>query len=100
VETVTARARARLGTLTSQAVYEMLRGFAEAGLVRRFTPPTGAVLFELDTSVHDHAACTSCGRVDNVPRRSRRAPGAWEIHEQIMVGLCPACRAEPAQPQQ
>ena len=82
VETLTARARARLGTLSSQAVYEMLQRFVEVELVRRFHPPTGPIVFELDMDAHDHAVCTACGRIENVPATSRRPP---------VPRTCPVC---------
>ncbi|WP_246467975.1 Fur family transcriptional regulator [Allocatelliglobosispora scoriae] len=93
VETLTARARERLGTLSSQAVYEMLQRFVEVELVRRFHPPTGPIVFELDMDAHDHAVCTACGRIENVPATSRRppTPPGWSVRETVHIGTCPAC---------
>lgn len=93
VETLTARARVRLGTLSSQAVYEMLNRFIEVEIVRRVPLPFGPVLYETDMTVHDHVVCKRCRRVENVPATTRRAPvpPGWSVSETIYVATCPAC---------
>ncbi|WP_045306135.1 Fur family transcriptional regulator [Saccharothrix sp. ST-888] len=103
VESITEAARTRLGTLTSQAVYEMLRHFMETGLVRKFERPGRPAVFELSTGEHQHALCTRCGRVTNVeaeiPAPPRKGLRGWRIEETelVFLGECPDCRkAGPA----
>lgn len=98
VEAITAAARARLGTLTSQAVYEMLRHFLETGLATKFERPGWPAVFEVVGEPHQHAMCVDCGRVDNVESTSPPTPRKalkgwkWDAIEVIFRGLCPDCR--------
>ncbi|MGW7429063.1 Fur family transcriptional regulator [Streptomyces sp. NPDC054861] len=97
VEAITATARERLGTLTSQAVYEMLRHFQETGLVAKFDRPGMPAVFEIAGAPHQHALCVHCGRVENVdtpaPRPPRGALPRWRTDDAEIVfkGLCPDC---------
>ncbi|MFC5719483.1 Fur family transcriptional regulator [Streptomyces gamaensis] len=98
VEAITAAARERLGTLTSQAVYEMLRHFLEAGLARRFDRPGRPAVFEAAGEPHQHALCEGCGRVAAVgaqaPPVPREGVDGWRLDgaEVVFRGLCPDCR--------
>ncbi|MFF8607845.1 Fur family transcriptional regulator [Streptomyces sp. NPDC015346] len=102
VEAITATARERLGTLTSQAVYEMLRHFQETGLVSKFDRPGLPAVFEISGPPHQHALCVRCGRVENVaadaPEPPRRGLSGWSMSEAEIVfkGLCPDCAREAA----
>ncbi|MDH6223959.1 MULTISPECIES: Fur family transcriptional regulator [Streptomyces] len=99
VEDLTAAARERLGTLTSQAVYEMLRHFLETGLVTKFERPGRPAVFELSGQPHQHALCVNCGRVENVAHKAPVLPGNhlrdWQVKDADIVfkGLCPDCRS-------
>ena len=99
VEAITTTARERLGTLTSQAVYEMLRHFQETGLVGEFDRPGLPAVFEISGPPHQHALCTVCGRVENVaavaPAPPKGALPEWRVEgaEVVFKGLCPDCRA-------
>ncbi|MFI8993336.1 Fur family transcriptional regulator [Streptomyces sp. NPDC053542] len=98
VEAITAAARDRLGTLTSQAVYDMLRHFLDTGLVTKFERPGFPAVFEIAEKRHHHALCTGCGRVENVeyedPVPPEKGLRGWRMNdtEIIMKGLCPDCR--------
>ncbi|MFF0162273.1 Fur family transcriptional regulator [Streptomyces sp. NPDC005263] len=98
VEGLTAAARERLGTLTSQAVYEMLRHFLETGLVTKFDRPGWPAVFEISGTPHQHAMCTNCGRVENTvheaPAPPKKGLTGWHMHgtDIIFRGLCPDCR--------
>lgn len=100
VEAITATARERLGTLTSQAVYEMLRHFQETGLVSKFDRPGLPAVFEISGAPHQHALCVRCGRVENVdapaPKPPRGALTDWLMSdaEVVFKGLCPECRSD------
>ncbi|MFP8906396.1 MULTISPECIES: Fur family transcriptional regulator [Streptomyces] len=98
VEEITSTARERLGTLTSQAVYEMLKHFLDTGLVTKFDRPGLPAVFELASEPHHHALCTRCGRVANVdvqaPTPSRKGLHGWHVMgaELVFKGECPDCR--------
>ncbi|MFD3874964.1 Fur family transcriptional regulator [Streptomyces sp. NPDC058623] len=97
VESITATARERLGTLTSQAVYEMLRHFLETGLATKFDRPGLPAVFEVSGPPHQHALCLRCGRVENVrvevPKPTGGELRTWRMDdaEVIFKGLCPDC---------
>ncbi|MDA5279428.1 transcriptional repressor [Streptomyces sp. Isolate_45] len=97
VESITATARERLGTLTSQAVYEMLRHFLETGLATKFDRPGLPAVFEVSGPPHQHALCLRCGRVENVrvevPKPAGGELRSWRMDdaEVIFKGLCPDC---------
>ncbi|MFF0432817.1 Fur family transcriptional regulator [Streptomyces sp. NPDC004327] len=100
VEAITATARERLGTLTSQAVYEMLRHFQETGLVSKFDRPGLPAVFEISGPRHQHALCLHCGRVENVAQAAPAPPAGslpkWRMSdaEVVFKGLCPDCDEE------
>ncbi|MFI5620278.1 Fur family transcriptional regulator [Streptomyces sp. NPDC051567] len=97
VEAITTTARERLGTLTSQAVYEMLRHFLETGLATKFDRPGLPAVFEISGAPHQHALCLRCGRVENVETVAPEPIGAglseWRMGqaEVVFKGLCPNC---------
>ncbi|MCX4729128.1 Fur family transcriptional regulator [Streptomyces sp. NBC_01306] len=99
VETLAVAAREKLGALTSQAVYEMLRHFLETGLVTKFDRPGLPAVFEIAGTPHHHALCSLCGRVDNVTSAPLKKPGndlsGWDVHgsEIVFKGICPDCSA-------
>ncbi|MFF9194891.1 Fur family transcriptional regulator [Streptomyces sp. NPDC014779] len=101
VEAITATARERLGTLTSQAVYEMLRHFQETGLVSKFDRPGLPAVFEISGPPHQHALCLRCGRVANVTATAPAPPCGslpdWRVSdaEVVFKGVCPDCHATP-----
>ncbi|MFF3019520.1 Fur family transcriptional regulator [Streptomyces sp. NPDC057939] len=101
VESITAAARERLGTLTSQAVYEMLRHFLETGLATKFDRPGLPAVFEVSGPPHQHALCLRCGRVENVRVEAPKPAGgelrSWRMDdaEVIFKGLCPDCLSLP-----
>ena len=67
VESIAAAARSQLGSLSTQAVYEILRAFAAAGLVRRIEPAGYPALFEARAGDnHHHLVCRSCGTIRDV----------------------------------
>jgi Fur family ferric uptake transcriptional regulator len=75
VETVRSAVHEQLGGVSTQAVYDVLRAFTVAGLVRRIEPAGSPALFE--TRVHDnhhHVVCRGCGAVADVDCVVGRAP--------------------------
>lgn len=105
-ETIAAAARERLGTLSTQAVYDNLHLLVGAGLVRRIEPAGSAALFEIQTGDnHHHLVCRTCGTTHDVDCVVGAAPCLQpsESHgfvldeaEVVFWGLCPSCQENPA----
>lgn len=95
-----------LGRVSTQAVYDVLRTFTEAGLVRRIEPAGSPALFEVRVGDnHHHAVCRSCGSVADVDCALGARPclevvddHGYLIDEAEVTywGTCPACRNENA----
>ena len=101
-ETLLAVVRARLGSVSHQAVYDVLRALTDAGLVRRIQPAGSVARSEARVGDnHHHLVCRSCGTVRDVDcavgEPSCLTPsddGGFAIDEAEVVywGRCPACR--------
>jgi Fur family transcriptional regulator, stress-responsive regulator len=101
-ETLLAATRARLESVSHQAVYDVLRVLTDAGLVRRFQPAGSVARYEARVGDnHHHLVCRSCGTVRDVDCAVGETPcltashdGGFEIDQAEVVywGLCPACR--------
>jgi Fur family transcriptional regulator, stress-responsive regulator len=89
--------REDLGSVSTQALYDVLTALSVARLVRRVeTGPRAR--FELRGHDHDHVVCRGCGAVADVerdgsaPRRFPRVHGfSVEESEVLHWGLCPSC---------
>jgi Fur family ferric uptake transcriptional regulator len=102
-ETLMAATRARLGSVSHQAVYDVLRALTDAGLVRRFQPAGSVARYEARVGDnHHHLVCRSCGRVSDVDCAVGETPcltasdaAGFVIDEAEVVywGLCPACQS-------
>ncbi|HWE10311.1 MAG TPA: Fur family transcriptional regulator [Solirubrobacteraceae bacterium] len=102
-EAIGAGARARIGTLSTQAVYDTLHTLTRAGLLRRIEPAGSPARFETRVADnHHHIVCRSCGVVRDIDCTIGRAPcllpgdaGGFVIDEAEVTfwGLCPDCRA-------
>jgi Fur family transcriptional regulator, stress-responsive regulator len=100
-EQIAALARARLGTLSMQAAYDILGAFAEADIVRRIAPAGGPVLYETRVGDnHHHLVCRRCGAVQDTdcvvgeaPCMQPSDPAGYHVDEAEVVfwGLCPEC---------
>jgi Fe2+ or Zn2+ uptake regulation protein len=100
---VTAAVRERIGTLSTQAGYQMLDALVAAGLVRCIELPGGPSRYErLVGDNHHHLVCRSCGAVVDSGCPVRHAPcvepddpHGFEVYETEIVfwGVCPACLA-------
>lgn len=86
-DAVAAGVRDDLGSLSTQAVYDVLKVCARAGLLRR---------------VEHHLVCRGCGRTEDVdptvgvlPRLDRSSSSGYAVDgaEVVFRGLCPDCRA-------
>ncbi|MGY1715513.1 Fur family transcriptional regulator [Geodermatophilus sp. SYSU D01106] len=66
-ETLIAAARARLGAVSHQAVYDVLAVLTERGLVRRIQPQGSLARYEARVGDdHHHLVCRSCGAITDV----------------------------------
>jgi Fe2+ or Zn2+ uptake regulation protein len=105
-ETLIAAARARLGAVSHQAVYDVLRVLTDTGLVRRIQPPGSVARYEARIrDNHHHLVCRSCGSITDVDCASGAAPCltpaddlGFVIDEAEVVywGRCPSCAADPS----
>jgi Fur family transcriptional regulator, stress-responsive regulator len=107
VDTLTAKVRARLGSVSTQAVYDVLRALTDAELVRRIEPAGSPARFEARVSDnHHHVVCRRCGAVGDVDCATGSAPclEASDTHgyaideaEVTYWGICPACQQHAPQ---
>lgn len=100
-DTVRARVRERLGSVSTQAIYDVLNALTEVGLLRRIEPAGSPGRYELARADnHHHLVCRECGDVVDVACAVGAAPclHASEDHgfaidtaEVIYWGTCPSC---------
>ena len=96
-------ARAALGRVSPQAVYDVLRVFTATGLVRCIHPSGSVARYESRVGDnHHHLVCRSCGEIVDVDCAVGEAPclttdqhHGYAIDEAEVVywGLCPRCSA-------
>jgi Fur family ferric uptake transcriptional regulator len=96
-------ARARLGVLSHQAVYDVLSALVATGLVRRIQPQGSDARYEARVGDnHHHVVCRDCGAVADVDCTTGAAPcltpsadAGFVIDEAEVVfwGRCPTCAA-------
>jgi len=94
-------ARAELGDVSTQAVYDVLRALTDARLVRRIQPAGSTARYESRVGDnHHHVACRSCGAIADVDCATGLTPclTASDDHgfaideaEVVYWGLCPEC---------
>ncbi|GIV62186.1 MAG: transcriptional repressor [Rhodothermaceae bacterium] len=99
-------ARAELGAISRQAIYDALNTLAEKGLIRRIQPMGSPARYEDRVGDnHHHLICRVCGRVVDVDCAVGPAPcltpsddQGYEIDEAEVIywGRCPACQAAPS----
>ncbi|ACZ00321.1 Fur family transcriptional regulator [Thermomonospora curvata] len=101
-EAVAERVRQRVGTVSTQAVYEALHALTKAGLLRRIEPAGSPARYEGRIGDnHHHLVCRRCGAITDVDCAVGRAPclepsadAGYQIDEAEVIywGLCPSCR--------
>lgn len=102
VDTIAGAARGRLGSVSQQAVYDVLRSLTDAGLLRRVEPAGSPARYEIQTGDnHHHLVCRDCGAITDVPCGTGRPPcltpptGTGFVVDEAEVtfwGICPNCR--------
>lgn len=106
MEDITRRVRARLETVSTQAVYDVLGALARAGLARRLEPAGSPARFEARVGDnHHHLVCRGCGVIADIDCAVGETPcldpgigHGFEVDEAEVTfwGLCPACQAQRA----
>ncbi|MEO9176593.1 MAG: Fur family transcriptional regulator [Gaiellales bacterium] len=101
VDEVAERARARIGALSTQAVYDIMRALHGVGIVRRIAPAGSPALFETRVGDnHHHLVCRDCGKMVDVDCVTGDPPcvlpasaAGFEIDEAEITfwGRCPDC---------
>jgi Fur family transcriptional regulator, stress-responsive regulator len=94
--------RDRIGTISTQAVYDVLGSLTRAGLVRRIEPAGSSARYETRVGDnHHHVVCRSCGTITDVDCVVGEAPclspanaGGFVVDEAEVTfwGLCPTCQ--------
>ncbi|MGY1640564.1 Fur family transcriptional regulator [Geodermatophilus sp. SYSU D00703] len=96
-------ARARLGAVSHQAVYDVLHALVDTGLVRRIQPEGSDARYEARVGDnHHHVVCRDCGAIADVDCTTGAAPcltpsadAGFVIDEAEVLfwGRCPSCAA-------
>lgn len=112
-DSILRRVRETLGTVSHQAVYDVLRALTDAGLLRRIQPMGSVARYETRVGDnHHHVVCRSCGVIADVDCAVGEAPClapssgngfVLDEAEVIYWGLCPDCStaqatAQPSHP--
>ena len=103
VEDIAQKARTRLDSVSTQAVYDVLGALSRAGLARRIEPAGSPARYEARVGDnHHHIVCRGCGAIADVDcavgERPCLSPGdaqgfVLDEAEVTFWGLCPDCQA-------
>lgn len=93
--------RGKLGTVSNQAVYDVLKALTASGLVRRIQPQGTVARYETRVGDnHHHVVCRSCGAIADVECAVGHAPCltasgghgfAIDEAEVVYWGVCGEC---------
>ena len=94
--------RPRIGLAT---VYRVLHQLAELGRIKELGRDAESCRYDAHTERHDHAICTECGALLDIPLDVRVSSEALQTaaqatgivlssHEVRIYGLCAACQAK------
>lgn len=99
---VAVRVRERLGSVSTQAVYDVVHALTGVRLLRSIEPAGSATRYETRVGDnHHHVVCRACGAVADVPCVVGEAPClepadavGYSVDEAEVTfwGLCPACQ--------
>jgi Fur family ferric uptake transcriptional regulator len=102
-EEVADRARAEIGTISRQAVYDALGVLTDNGIIRRIQPARSPALYEGRVGDnHHHLICRTCGKtadvdctVGNAPCLTPADAAGYLVDEAEVIfwGKCPECLA-------
>ena len=106
VDDIAGRARGRLDSVSTQAVYDVLGALSRAGLARRIEPAGSPARYEARVGDnHHHIVCRGCGTIADVdcavgerPCLTPSGGHGFEVDEAEVTfwGLCPACQTQRA----
>jgi Fe2+ or Zn2+ uptake regulation protein len=106
VDEIATAVRARLESVSTQAVYDVLGALSRAGLARRIEPAGSPARFEARAGDnHHHVVCRACGAIADVDCATGSAPcldpvgaGGFVVDEAEVTfwGLCPTCQQRKA----
>lgn len=101
VEAIAVGVRARVGMVSTQALYAVLSTCTGAGLLRRIEPAGHPARFERRVGDnHHHVVCRRCGHTDDVDRAVGGRPCLESANhrgfvvdeaEVVFWGMCPRC---------
>jgi Fur family ferric uptake transcriptional regulator len=102
VDDIAGRARSRLDSVSTQAVYDVLGALSRAGLARRIEPAGSPARFEARVGDnHHHIVCRGCGAIADIdctvghrPCLTPNEGHGFELDEAEVTfwGLCPGCQ--------
>jgi Fur family transcriptional regulator, stress-responsive regulator len=102
VESIAARVRENIGSISTQAVYDGLSVLTAAGLLRRIEPAGSPARYETRVGDnHHHVVCRGCGTTRDIDCSVGAAPcldasdaGGFAIDEAEITfwGICPSCQ--------
>jgi Fe2+ or Zn2+ uptake regulation protein len=86
-------------------VYRVLHQLTEQGLIKELEHGSECARYDARTSRHDHAICTSCGALLDIPMEIRLSNEALEAaakasgialasHEVRIYGRCATCQSK------
>jgi Fur family ferric uptake transcriptional regulator len=97
--------RDEIGTVSRQAVYDVLAALTERGLLRRIQPAGSPARYEARVGDnHHHLICRACNQVVDVdcavgetPCLTAAEDAGYEVDEAEVIywGRCPACASTP-----
>jgi Fur family ferric uptake transcriptional regulator len=103
VDSIKAGVRRQLGSVSTQAVYDVLNVCAAVGLLRRIELPGSPAKFERRVGDnHHHLVCRECGRTEDVDCVVGARPCLTPVNEHgyqideaevVFWGRCPECGA-------
>jgi Fur family peroxide stress response transcriptional regulator len=94
-------ARRVLPSISYATVYNSLKYLKDTGLVHEISFGNGASRYDRETERHDHAICTSCGKLvdfdltvtnDLARAAARKTRFQLESVHLTLRGLCPDCK--------
>ncbi|GAA5476687.1 transcriptional regulator FurA [Haloferula helveola] len=101
-DTIAERVRAEIGTISRQAVYNVLGALSEKGLIRRIQPAGQPALYEDRVGDnHHHLVCRRCAKTVDIDCAVGDTPCLTAAHDHGFVideaevlywGICPDCR--------
>jgi Fe2+ or Zn2+ uptake regulation protein len=92
--------RPRIGMAT---IYRILHQLVEHGLIKELEYGSGSSRYDARTCRHDHAICTECGALLDIPQDVQLSPKALQVaaqsagfelgsYEVRIYGRCSTCR--------